>query len=178
MAQPFRLCSSPFPPTRRLPKRASPPPSFRTEQADVPSSRFAPVNRLACAVRNLSSSFAYSFGCLVFLLLPCSTRKRPCQRNRRYVTCRAVRFPRIVSEVFLNHTNGFDRTHSTGHACHPVPSRNTEQLPVHQKAVGKACSPAQTRSVALHAGSVFVPFIVYALFTANAPYAIYACADF
>jgi hypothetical protein len=73
-----------------------------------------------------------------------------------------MRFPRIVGEVFLNDPNDLDRRHSTRHAGHPVPSWDTQQLPIHQKAIGEACNPAQARSVALDAGSVSIPFAVYA----------------
>ena len=83
-----------------------------------------------------------------------------------------MRFARIVSEVFLDYANGLHRGHSTGHAGHPVPSRDTEQLLMHQEAIGKACNPAQTGSITLDAGGVSVPFAVYALFT------VYAGADF
>src|SRR2546427_1144630 len=73
-----------------------------------------------------------------------------------------MRFPRIPSEVFLNHANKLDGGHSTGHAGHPVPSRDTEQLLMHQEAIGEAVHPAQTGSIALDADRVSVPFTVYA----------------
>src|SRR6266702_3456272 len=95
-------------------------------------------------------------------LLSRFTRKCSCQRNGGYVTCWAVRLLRIVSEVFLHYTNGLDSGHSTGHAGQPVPSRNTEQLIMHQEAIGEAFHPAQTGSITLDAGGVSVPFTVYA----------------
>src|SRR6266853_5384515 len=95
-------------------------------------------------------------------LLSRSTRKRARQRNRSYITCRAVRFSRIVTEVFLNHVNDLECGYSAGHAGHPVPSRDTEQLPVHQETIGEALRPAQTRRIALDADSVPGPFTVHA----------------
>jgi len=73
-----------------------------------------------------------------------------------------VRFPRIVSEVFPKDANDLDRRNSTRQAGHPVPSRDIQQLPIHQEAIGKACHPAEASSVSLDASSVFVPFTVYA----------------
>ena len=95
-------------------------------------------------------------------LLSRSTRKCACQRNRGYVTRWAVRFRRIVSEVFLNHANGLHSGHSLRHTGHPVLSRDTEQLLMHQEAIGKAFHPAQAGSITPDAGSVSVPFAVYA----------------
>jgi hypothetical protein len=73
-----------------------------------------------------------------------------------------VRFPRIVSEVFLNDANGLNSGHSLRHTGHPVPFRDTEQLFMHQEAIGEAFHPAETRSITFDAGSVSVPFTVYA----------------
>jgi len=69
---------------------------------------------------------------------------------------------RIVSEVFLDDANDLDRAHSTGHAGQPVPSRDTEQLIMHQEAICEALHPAQTGTITVEAGSVSVPFTVYA----------------
>ena len=105
-------------------------------------------------------------------LLSRFTRKCACQRNRGYVTCWAARFIRIVSEVFLNYTHGLDGRHSMGHAGHPVPSRDTEQLLMHREAICEAFNPAQTRSITPNAGRVAGrvsrPFTVYAPSTAYA----------
>lgn len=73
-----------------------------------------------------------------------------------------MRFIRIGSEVFLNHANGLNRGHSMRHAGHPVPSRDTQQLPIHQEAIREAFHPAQAGSITLNAGSVSVSFAVYA----------------
>jgi len=73
-----------------------------------------------------------------------------------------VRFLRIVSEVFLNHANDLDRGHSTGHAGQPVPSRDIEQLIMHQEAIGEAFHPAQAGCITVEAGSVSVPSTVNA----------------
>ena|SRR2546426_3194274 len=95
-------------------------------------------------------------------LLSRFARKGACQRNRSYVTCGAARFPRIVSKVFLNHANGLHRGHSLWHAGHPVLSRDTEQLLMHQEAISKACNPAQAGSIiTLDVRWVFIPFTVY-----------------
>ncbi|SRR5713101_603948 len=95
-------------------------------------------------------------------LLSRFTRKCACQRKRGYITCWAVRFLGIVSEVFLDDANDLDRGHSTGHAGQPVPSRDTEQLIMHQEAIGEAFHPAQTGTITVEAGRVSVPFTVYA----------------
>src|SRR5260370_30920700 len=89
-----------------------------------------------------------------------------------------MRFPRIVSEVFLDYANGLDRGHSMRHAGHPVPSRDIEQLLMHQEAIREACNPAQTRSITPNAGSDSVPFTVYAPFPVYAPFTVYARANF
>jgi len=73
-----------------------------------------------------------------------------------------VRFSGIVSEVFLDDANDLDRAHSTGHAGQSVPSRDTEQLIMHQEAISKAFHPAQAGCITLDAGSVSVPSTVYA----------------
>jgi len=105
-------------------------------------------------------------------LLSRFTRKCAGQRNGGYVACWAVRFPRIVCEVFLNCANGLDSGHSMGHAGHPVPSRDTEQLLMHREAICEAFNPAQTRSITPNAGRVAgrvtAPFTVYAPSTAYA----------
>src|SRR6266566_4147817 len=95
-------------------------------------------------------------------LLSRFTRKCTCQRKRGYVACGAVRFLGIVSEVFLDDANDLNRGHSTGHAGQPVPSRDTEQLIMHQEAIGEAFHPAQTGCITVDAGGVSVPFAVYA----------------
>src|SRR6266704_3836955 len=95
-------------------------------------------------------------------LLPRFTRKCARQRKRGYVTRGAVRFLGIVSEVFLNRANDLDHAHSTGHAGQPVPSRDTQQLIMHQEAIGEAFHPAQAGCITVDAGSVSVPSTVYA----------------
>src|SRR5260370_15766236 len=95
-------------------------------------------------------------------LLSRFTRKCACQRKRGYVTGGPVLFLGIVSEVFLDDANDLDRGHSMGHACQPVPSRDTEQLIMHQEAIGEAFHPAETGSITVDAGSVSVPSTVYA----------------
>ncbi len=136
----------------------------RAQRSFPPS--FRPCgNRSACAERNPSSSFvtlSAEDGANALCLLSRFTRKCTCQRNGRYVTCWPMCFPRIVGEVFLNDANDSDRAHSTGHAGHPVPSWDTEQLLMHQEAISEAFHPAQTGSITLDAGSVRVPFTVYA----------------
>ncbi len=95
-------------------------------------------------------------------LLSRFTRKCARQRKRGYVTRGAVRFLGIVSEVFLNRANDLDHAHSTGHAGQPVPSRDTQQLIMHQEAIGEAFHPAQAGCITVDAGSVSVPSTVYA----------------
>ena len=98
----------------------------------------------------------------VLCLLSRFTRECACQRNGGYVTGWAVRFLRIVSEVFLNYANGLDGGHVMGHAGHPVRSRDTEQLLMHQEAICEAFHPAQTGSITVDTGGVSVPCTVYA----------------
>jgi hypothetical protein len=98
----------------------------------------------------------------LFRLFSRSARKRACQCNRRYVTRRTARFLRIVSQIFLYHANDLNGGHSPGHAGHPVPSRNIEQLPIHQESIRKACNPPQTGSIRADASRASVPLTAYA----------------
>jgi hypothetical protein len=52
-----------------------------------------------------------------------------------------MRFVVIVSDVFLIDLNG---AYSVGHADHPVPFRNTQQLIMHTKVVYKTVHQAQS----------------------------------
>lgn len=83
-----------------------------------------------------------------------------------------MRFLRIVREVFLNHANDLDRALTIGHARQPVSSRDTEQLIMHQEAIGKACHPAQTGRITRNTRRVSVRF------AADASFPAYARADF
>ena len=107
------------------------------------------------------SLFAIAVG-----LLRSFARIRPRQRNRDYIARWPVRFPRIVSQVFPNDVDDLDRGHPARHAGHPVLSRDTEQLLMHQEAIGKALHPAQTCRVILDVSRV------------SASFTVYACADF
>src|ERR1700745_3536025 len=126
---------------------------------------FAPFTSPPAPRQRRSESFSAA---AAIVLLSRFARKRSSQRNRGDVTRRAVRFPGIVREVFLNDANDLDRRHSAGDASHPVPSRNIQQSPIHQEAFGKAFRPAQTRGVSLDARRISVPFTVYAPFRVDA----------
>src|SRR6266481_1292383 len=159
-----RKNASPRPPRlfRILPSHPLPPPpptvvvSFQKSGFCLFLSRLGGTASPGCALRPSPCIPTAKLA----LLLPRLTRKRPRQRNRGYVTGWTVRLPRIFSKVFLNDANDLDHGHSAGHAGHSVPSRNTQQLLVHEEAIGKACNPAQTGGIAPNAGSVFVPFTV------------------
>src|SRR2546430_12498816 len=57
----------------------------------------------------------------------------------------AMLLRRIVSEVFLNYANGLECGHSMGHTGHPVPFRDTQQLLMHQEAIGEEIGRASCR---------------------------------
>ena len=73
-----------------------PPPHLYRKTNSITQSRIFSVTFNGQRFCALPSSAATRIG-----LLSRSTRKRTCQRNRGYVTCWPVRFPRIVSEVSL-----------------------------------------------------------------------------
>lgn len=98
-------------------------------------------------------------------------RKRPRQRQRRDVPCRAARLLRMVRKVFLHHANDSDRALSIGHARQPVPSGDAEQLIMHQEALGKARHPAQTGRIPRDPCRVSAPFaVLFKAYTLFKPY--------
>jgi hypothetical protein len=94
-------------------------------------------------------------------LLPCLTRKRTHHRQGGYVTSWAVRFIRIVSDVFLNYSNGSNSGCFMGHAGHPVLYGDTQQLVMHSETICEAFNPTQTGSIVIDPDWVAVPFTVY-----------------
>jgi len=72
-----------------------------------------------------------------------------------------MRFFGIVSHVFLNYANDLHGGYSAGHADHPVPFRDTQQLIMHREAISETFNPTQTDGIVVDANRVSLLFTIY-----------------